>query len=398
MHARWLGCLALCAVAACFASRNRSAAVPPPSPKDYVAVESAEQLAQLVTRDLERRAYEDAYQGLKKFTESSVLDGHEARGSEFMRTVRPVWRFQMYSGHSYIGAIEQLQIILDHGAHSEIGRAYSAVERNDVESLRRMSSDPRSFLGADVRPLASELAPHAALVGAFLRFDDLRHANPPSAEDARAIAAQLEGCCDGLEREKYAEAAFFARIVAAQALDLAGLEDEALERWIAVGKSAQLAHADESVQLAVAGRIQSYRDRLRDEMQGAIRSEEQAKANAAIQEAQAHNAQLSAEQKARIEALEGELQRVQAQHSEDTRTKLGAQRDQFSGTLAQQAQRISELEQLFVQIAVAEPRDWRAKNDALLAQSGGTVGFTSDPTTVWQAARFRAERSMGEPQ
>jgi hypothetical protein len=55
------------------------------------------------------------------------------------------------------------------------------------------------------------------------------------------------------------------------------------------------------------------------------------------------------------------------------------------GTLEQQSQRIRELEQLLVQIAVAAERDWRGKDQALVEQSGTAIAMTTDVVSVWQA-------------
>jgi hypothetical protein len=148
-----------------------------------------------------------------------------------------------------------------------------------------------------------------------------------------------------------------------------------------------LASADESVQVAIAGRIRSYTEQLRAELTQRIRTEEQGLARAQIQAAEMRYEKLSAEQQARVRSLEDELSRVGALKDEQALASLSTQRAGFEGTIQHQAQRIRELEALFLEIATDRERDWRSKNDALLEQTAGTVSFAADVLTIWQSVR-----------
>jgi uncharacterized protein YlxW (UPF0749 family) len=133
---------------------------------------------------------------------------------------------------------------------------------------------------------------------------------------------------------------------------------------------------------------------LRAEVEGQIRSEEQAKAQATVRDAEARFAQLSDEQKARIAALESELDKLAERKDGEAAAALALQGAALEGTLEQQARRVNELEQLLVDIAVASQRNWHDKNDELSAHGADWYAMAADVVSVWQATRFRAKSEL----
>src|SRR5262249_35282338 len=63
---------------------------PGPDYAAYVDAGSADELAQLVERELSQRDFESAYEGLQRFMEANVLAGHETRASLILQQLRPV--------------------------------------------------------------------------------------------------------------------------------------------------------------------------------------------------------------------------------------------------------------------------------------------------------------------
>jgi hypothetical protein len=387
------------AVAGCNSSSSTSAArlaesgalrmqnVKAPDVSEYGRVETIDELKKLLDRDLARDELSVADRGLEELMGVSILAEHQAHGYLLMERSMPVWRFQLKQGTQYIQRIKQRLAILKQGEQQELKGVHAALERNDLNTLRRLRADSRSLLGAEVLALSGDFVAHAQLVDGLLAFDELRSAAKPSAADARALANAMDTCAPVLERDGFVEASFVARVLAAESLDLARLDSEAIEKWLALGQSRYLASADESVQVAIAGRIRSYTEQLRAELTQRIRTEEQGLARAQIQASEMRYEKLSAEQQARVRSLEDELSRVGALKDEQALASLSTQRAGFEGTIQHQAQRIRELEALFLEIATDRERDWRSKNDALLEQTAGTVSFAADVLTIWQSVR-----------
>lgn len=358
---------------------------------EYRAIAEYEQLERIVERDAAARDFGRVKEGLDAFMRASILDGHAMRGHGFLSKLRPVWRLQGVGGESHVASVEQQLLILEHAGRDELASAHASIERGDWDALRRLRAQPRSVLGAETVAFSPTLAPHAALVDALLRYDGVRATATRGAAEAKSLAADLEAVAPALERDGFGSLGFLARIAAAEVLDMAGLESQAVERWLALLESKHLAGAPESVQVAIAVRLKGYTDRLREDLTRRIRAEEQALADAQVRELEAKHAKLSKEQRARVEALEAEVARVRAQTQAEVRDNLATQRALFEGTLTQQEQRIRDLERLFAELAIA--RDWEARGEVAVEAVTSAVSFSADVVSLWTAAnRGRSAR------
>lgn len=359
---------------------------------EYASIAAFEDLESLVERDIAARDFERLQHGLEAFVRASILGGREMRAHLMFAKLRPVWRLQGAGGARYVAAIQEQQRILELAGREELDRAHAALERGDWDRLRRMRADPRSVLGAESLEMSSELSPHVSLADAMLRFDALRSASVRDPREAREVASVLDALAPALERDGYGSMSFLARIGAAEALDLAGLEAEAIERWLALLDSRYLASADESVQVAIAVRLKGYTDRLREDLTRRIQAEGKALADARVREVETRYASLSQEQLARVRDLEDEVARVRGATQIEIRDNLETQRVLFSGTLEQQQQRIRELERLFAEIALTRNSNV-AQDSVALDDTIKAVGVLADVVTVWNAAnRERAVR------
>lgn len=393
----WL-VLVVSALAGC---ASRGAAVPEPqlevrgvapqSASEYRAAADYAQLERLVERDLAARDVGGVKEGLEAFMRQAILEARARRAQALFAKLRPAWRLQGAGGERYVGTVLEQQRMLELEGRRELEQAHAALERGEWDELRRLRADARSVLGAETVELAPELTPHAALADALLRYEDLRAAADRDPAHAQALAASLEALGAPLERDGFGSLAFLARIAAAEALDRAALEAQAVERWLALLESPHFATAHGSVQAAIAVRLRAYTDRLREELAGRIRAEEQALAAERIRQVEARSAQVSAQQGAEIEALESELARKVADTQSEVRANLATQRALYEGTLEQLQQRVRELEGLLAKVVL--DREAQPNSSVDLDAGASAVSLAADLVTIWTAARrFRSPR------
>lgn len=358
----------------------------------YSRAQSSGELAALLDRDLPAGATANAYEGLEAFVSKCVTEDHEAWGHALFAELKPAWRMQVAKAHKFITPVQNLSDLLRGGAERAVRQAQAALDRGDLGPVEQAASDSRSFLAAGVRPhLPDPLA--ADFLAAMLESRDLNRSGRVELTRASEVAQRFDVLASALDRQGRTEDALLVQIGAAQVLDLAGATDEALDRWLSISGAKPLAHADAIVQIAVARRIRSFRDRLRDELTNSIRAEEKARVDGQLQALREEMSKLSVDKQAEIQQLQREMDELEQRAATEKAEAVGLQRTLYGDMLDRQVARISSLESRLVDLATVRREsgtqfDWNSVNSAQSA-----LGTTVDVLSLWQMARSATRSS-----
>ncbi len=368
----------------------------------YENAAASEELAALLQADLAEHRVADAYQGLKAFTTHNLEARHASRAHSIFEGARPVVLFQFHGGATHVSAVKQLGELLRSEAETEVSDLYDRFDARDLESLRRLSSDPLGVLHPDTVRLSADLAPHAAFFRGYLAYEDLGARGMLSKSDAEEIAGLMQRAGEVFARTGQDERLFLTYLVSAQALELAGDRDAAIERWKAALDSEFWPHADADVRAAIAARISSYRERLRQEVEAEVAEERREE----IRKLEEEYARRNSESLDRIAELERKLDQAR----EEIRAVRDSEEKKKIELLDQQLQRVLELARLDrsgetsksmdeLEGAVNGAVDWmrdavgHALVDSTLAQPA-PVGAARDPDAAefdWQACLTRLD-------
>jgi len=371
-----------------------------------VAERLGAELGARLDAELAARRVARAYGVLEEFVAQCLLERRAAWGRGVLDDVRPVVRFQLRGGTSHLAAVKAAVDLLVGGAGAELALAYDLLEQRDREGLLRVLADPRSVVGDETVGLVAELRLHRDWLLVWCEADGAKvaaggasggvnggasGAKSAARGDAAALALRLEEVARRLERAGEVDLALLADVTGAELLEAVGDGDAALERWIRIGESAALLRAEPSLQVAVAGRIQGWRDRIRDEVTQAIRSEERAAVRAELARLEAENKSRAAAFDARVAELEAELVRSGAAADERQRAALAQLRADGEAELRQRAARIRELEDALVRIAEAAVSGRSAEVVAEITEvhAGAREGLAvaADFLSIWGAVR-----------
>ncbi|MBI1381529.1 MAG: hypothetical protein GC161_10645 [Planctomycetaceae bacterium] len=360
--------------------------------------------------ELAARRVARAYGVLEEFVAQCLLERRAAWGQGVLDEVRPVARFQLRGGTSHLAAVKAAVELLVGGAGAELALGYDLLEQRDRDGLLRLLADPRSVVGAETVGRVAALRLHRDWLAVWCEADGAKAAagsansmttvatsgvgageRSAARRDAAALALRLEEMARRLERAGEVDLALLADVTGAELLEAVGDGDGALERWIRIGQSAALLRAEPSSQVAVAGRIRGWRDRVRDEVTQAIRTEERAAVRAELERLEAENQSRAAAFDARVAELEAELVRSGAAADERQRAALAQLRADGEAELRQRAARIRELEDALVRIAETAVSGRSAEVEAEITEvhTGAREGLAvaADFLAIWGAAR-----------
>lgn len=351
---------------------------------------AADAFAALIERRLADGEPVRALEVIQLFVADAVVAGRASWAQGVVQEVRPVVRLQVRGGTSVMTGAKAALGVLEGEARDELASVYSALERRDVASIQDSVGEARGALGSETAAMSPELRLHREW---FVTWLDAEAARGDAAR-ARGIAARLVDVGGRLARAGDPDTGLLAEVTAAELFEGARLVDDALERWIAIGQSDALATAHPSLRLAVAGRIQGWRERVRREVTAAVRDEERAAVRGELEQLEADADRREAALDVEIAALERKMAALGSAKDEERRAALDALRSTSSQQLAERASRVRELEDALVRIASAQ----RGASDAGAAAYSAALDDATaalEFVVVWSAARAAMRAAAG---
>jgi hypothetical protein len=276
-----------------------------PTSRDYEQANTADQLSALMRTDLERHDPRAARSGLEAFAFAAIAERHAMYADALLTESRPVLSFQRFGGDSHITALKELVRILSSGAKRELADVYAALAQDDIEAISRARHTERAVLHPDTVRLSSQLKPHAHFIDGVLAYAELERQPTPTPGSADPTLKAMERATDAFARQGLDEPLFLALVISAEALELSGEPDRAIEKWLQAAEASYWERAHPDLRVAIRGRIQSYTDLLHAEVERDVQRQWEARVRAI--EAAAKRDQDKAE--ARIVELEADLHR-----------------------------------------------------------------------------------------
>lgn len=220
-----------------------------------------------------------SYEGISEFVTLCKVQGQATWGSGVLDDARPVLLLQSIAAGRYIQPTKELAKSLKAEAGVELDRAYALAERGQWSQLAKLSATKGSVLDPALVDRTPELEPHQTFISVLVDYAALEApgADTPAALDA--LAERLEPARAQLMALEAPAAQFLASVAHAQLLERRGHMDEAAEVWLQVVDTQAWLDAPEPMRNAIAARVTSYRQRLRDSL--AVQLEEERRAEIA---------------------------------------------------------------------------------------------------------------------
>jgi hypothetical protein len=220
-----------------------------------------------------------SYEGIAEFVTQCRVHGQATWGSGILDDVRPVLLLQSISAGRYIQPTKELAKSLRLEAGLELDRAYALAERGQWSQLAKLSATAGSVLDPALVDRAPELEPHQTFLSVLVDYAALEVPGAGTAAALEALALRLEPARAQLMALDAPAAQFLASVAHAQLLERRGRMDEAAEVWLQVVDTQAWLEAPEPLRNAIAARITSYSQRLRDSL--AVQLEEERRAEIA---------------------------------------------------------------------------------------------------------------------
>ncbi len=301
-------------------------------------LDEGQALARALDRELAAHRPGAALELLERFVADRILEGRATLGEAQLMQVRPVVRFQLQGGTSHLSACKHLVDSLSHQARRERGEVRAALHRGDFSGVRRALLDEKGPFGQEVLRIRPELELEVAWLGELVEAHGALGGDPEVATQRALELTRFAGRLWRLGRE---DEALVAEVAAAELLESVGREEAAMERWLTLARTPGFERAHGSLRIAVAGRIESYVDRLQAELRTEIRAEERALAQQQVERVRSEMEQLRAQLSERLERLELELASGDAER-EELQVELAVARTE----LAERTLRLRELKDL----------------------------------------------------
>ncbi|MCP3917209.1 MAG: hypothetical protein GY711_16800 [bacterium] len=239
----------------------------------YEAVENGAELAQMIRADLAEGEVDRAYRGVEAFALANVHGGRASRANEIFREARPILLFVYGGGSSRVTAVKEVGKLLEMESTGELRALYQALANDDLNPIRLALSTPGAPLHTDTLAVSTSRVPHAQFFDGVLLYDDLKSGAEPSAAAVSAVVERMQRAGAAFARTGQGEPYFLSLVVAAEALELGGAGEEAMEHWLTAIETDYWRGAGANLRVAVAGRVESYRSRLRGEVETAVADE-----------------------------------------------------------------------------------------------------------------------------
>lgn len=344
-----LTCIVL-AAAACQSSSERQDSRARDSAMAYERTRTGEDLAYLIQADLREGDADGAYTALEGLTVTRIREHRATRTLIMFQEARPAALFNQSGGRQYSGAVANLMGLLEMEALGELEKLYEALVYDDMETIRDARQDRLGLLSDETVKLAPKLAPHADFFRGVLRYHELTRDRSPDDDDAEAVVVLMERAGDVFARTDAHEEYFLTLVMAAQALELTGQDEPAMEKWLAAIESDFWPQASDDLKEAISARVTDYRERVRQDVEAEVEAEHDAEVRALEEHFEGRHADAME----RIQQLEG---RIEGMH--DAALEASSERRPAGGD----ADRVDE--------------------------SFETLGRVADVMTVWQAFRGR---------
>ena len=248
---------------------NPGASLAGPLPSRYAQAETGAQLAAFVQRDLAEHGGRFAYNELREFTGASLANGTATLRSSIVTEAALPTLLLFHGGQNYVTAVKALVGLLENAADMELDTAYESYLQGDAEGLRHALNGYGRVLHPDTVARAPHLQPYALFFQAALDTFALEDQASPDRELAEGVVTALDRAGRAFLNTGSSEEFFQTRLLSALALERIGEDAAAMEKWLEAAESAYWPQSGD-VQLLVAGRIQSYRDRLRKDVEAEV--------------------------------------------------------------------------------------------------------------------------------
>ena len=269
----------------------------------YEAATTSDELASLIREDLKRHMSRHAYEGIEAFAFTSMEEGRSTHADLVLQGTEPVFLFQRYGGQAYLTSVKTLGRLLRRDATQELEDVYSALEQGDMSSIAQARRTSRAVLHEETVRLSPALLPHAHFFDGVLGFAELEKNPEADLDDAKLVVDSMERASGPFAETGLEEPLFLALVISAQALERVGETELAVEKWLLAAESDFWPQAHHDLRVAIQGRIQSYRDALRGEVEQEVQGEWEARVAKIEASAQV---QVDAAN-ARVASLEGDL-------------------------------------------------------------------------------------------
>lgn len=236
----------------------------------YLLVTTADELAAVIRADLDRGRAREAYRGLRALAVQSLRTRRATWAHRVFVLARPALLFTDGGGRGFVTPVNEVGRMLELEAARELEDAHTALGVGDLRRLRELVRTDRALLHPATVALASELAPHALFFEAALLYGDLMDAGTPDPVLAQRVVDGMAAAERGFRELGLEEEAFLTWLYSAQAREAAGQDELAMEAWLTAVETQYWPAAHPDLRAAVAGRITSYRDRLRMQVEGEV--------------------------------------------------------------------------------------------------------------------------------
>ncbi|QDU69677.1 hypothetical protein [Engelhardtia mirabilis] len=291
-------CLTLAATCACHSPGSGAGAGPGRAPSGsaldgpVVEFDSAGELRTWVTAGLRSRRVDRTCDQLGYWVEEEVYRDRAAFAAGLFDAAGVESLFLSRGGQTHLAVVKELRKTLGRRADAEVDELYSALDGLDTAPIQAAMERPGAVLHPDTVALLPDLGVHRRFFTAVLDYARLSQQGQPSAALASEVARSMDQARMGLAAAGADEPFFLAAVFSAQALELVGADEAAVEYWLAAADSAWWDRTPADLQAIIGSRVVSYRQRVHDEIEADLTAKWEGKYSEAL---------------ARIDSLEGDL-------------------------------------------------------------------------------------------